>query len=143
LGVLKTEEALRIAVDRGLDLVLIAPQANPPVAKILDFRKFLYQENKEKAKSKTRSKKSDTKEIMVKPFTAEGDLKWQLDRAKAWIADGNRVKVWVAMKGRSQAHPEISFAKIKKFETELEEIAKIETPTARKGNIISVVFLPK
>jgi translation initiation factor IF-3 len=140
---MKTEDALSVARQRGLDLVLIAPTANPPVAKILDFKKFLYQENKEKSKSKIRSKKSETKEIMFKPFTGEGDLAWQIDRAKSWLTEGNRVKVWVAMKGRSQAHPEISFDKIKKFESELEAVAKVESPASRKGNIISIMFIPK
>lgn len=140
---MRTDDALKAAVDQELDLVVIAPTSQPPVAKILDFKKFLYQENKEKAKSKVRSKKSETKEIMFKPYTAEGDLSWQIDRAKEWLQEGNRVKVWVAMKGRAIAHPEISVAKIKKFETDLENFAKIEAPAITKGNVISIVFLPK
>lgn len=140
---LKTEEALRIAQERKLDLVVISPNAVPPVAKILDFKKFLYQENKDKTKAKTRSKKSETKEIMFKPFTGEGDLNWQIGRAKAWLAEGNRVKVWVAMRGREVAHPEICFEKIDKFIGSLENEGKVESKPERKGNVVSVMFLPK
>jgi translation initiation factor IF-3 len=143
LGVIKTEEALKVAIEKGLDLVVVSPNAVPPVAKILDFKKFLYQERKEKTKAKIRSKKTDTKEIMFKPFTAEGDLNWQIGRAKEWITEGNRVKVWVAMKGRSAAHPEISMDKIQKFVTELSSIAKAESEPEKKGNIISVMFIPR
>jgi len=143
LGVIDTAEALRIAQSRGLDLVVVSPAAVPPVAKILDFKKFLYQERKEKSKSKIRSRKSDTKEIRFKPFTAEGDLAWQIDRAKEWLSDGNRVKVWVAMRGREGAHPEICFEKINRFQTELAEVSKPEGAAERKGNIISILLLPK
>ena len=143
LGVIKTEEALKIAIERGLDLIVVSPNAEPPVAKILDFKKFLYQERKEKTKAKIRSKKTDTKEIMFKPFTAEGDLNWQIARAKEWLTEGNRVKVWVAMKGRSASHPEISREKIQKFITELETVAKAEGSPEQKGNIISVLFIPR
>lgn len=143
LGVIKTEEALKVAIERGLDLVVVSPNAEPPVAKILDFKKFLYQERKEKTKAKIRSKKTDTKEIMFKPFTAEGDLNWQMARAKEWLTEGNRVKVWVAMKGRSASHPEISREKIQKFITELGTVAKAEGSPEQKGNIISVLFIPR
>ncbi len=143
LGVIKTEEALKIAIERGLDLIVVSPNAEPPVAKILDFKKFLYQERKEKTKAKIRSKKTDTKEIMFKPFTAEGDLNWQMARAKEWLTEGNRVKVWVAMKGRSASHPEISREKIQKFITELETVAKAEGSPEQKGNVISVLFIPR
>lgn len=143
LGVIKTEEALKIAIDRGLDLVVVSPNATPPVAKILDFKKFLYQERKEKSKAKIRSKKTDTKEIMFKPFTAEGDLTWQIGRAKEWLTEGNRVKVWVAMKGRSATHPEISMDKMHKFVSELDALAKPESAPEKKGNIISVIFIPR
>ena len=143
LGVIKTEEALKIAIERGLDLIVVSPNAEPPVAKILDFKKFLYQERKEKTKAKIRSKKTDTKEIMFKPFTAEGDLNWQIARAKEWLTEGNRVKVWVAMKGRSASHPEISREKIQKFITELETVAKAEGSPEQKGNVISVLFIPR
>ena len=143
LGVIKTEEALKIAIERGLDLIVVSPNAEPPVAKILDFKKFLYQERKEKTKAKIRSKKTDTKEIMFKPFTAEGDLNWQIARAKEWLTEGNRVKVWVAMKGRSASHPEVSREKIQKFITELETVAKAEGSPEQKGNVISVLFIPR
>jgi len=133
----------KIAIERGLDLIVVSPNAEPPVAKILDFKKFLYQERKEKTKAKIRSKKTDTKEIMFKPFTAEGDLNWQMARAKEWLTEGNRVKVWVAMKGRSASHPEISREKIQKFITELETVAKAEGSPEQKGNVISVLFIPR
>lgn len=143
LGVLKTEEALRIAKERGLDLVVVSPNAEPAVAKILDFKKFLYQERKEKSKAKTRSKKSETKEIRFKPFTGDGDLAWQIGRAKEWLTEGNRVKVSVVMRGREASHPDICFDKIARFQNEVSQVAKPEAPAEKKGNIISVLLLPK
>lgn len=143
LGVIETNKALEIARQKELDLVVISPNAVPPVAKILDFKKFLYQERKEKTKAKNRSKKIELKEIRFKPFTGEGDLNWQIGRAKEWLEEGNRVKVWVQMRGREMTHPDICFDKIGKFQKELENIAKVEGKAEQRGNIISIMFLPK
>lgn len=132
-----------MASEQGLDLVLISPNTEPPVARIMDFKKFLYHERKDKAKAKVRSKKIETKEIRFKPFTGAGDLTWQIGRAREWLDEGNRVKVWVIMRGREMEHADICFEKLDRFITELADIAKPEKNPERKGNIVSVLLLPK
>lgn len=136
-----TGEALKKAKESDLDLVLIAPEVNPPVAKVLDFSKFLYQEKKRK--SATKSKKSELKELRFGPSTGEGDIKRHIDRAKEFLEEGNRVKVTVYMKGRENIYPEIGFEKINRFVAELSLIAKTEDDPKRTGNTIWTVFVKK
>jgi translation initiation factor IF-3 len=143
LGVMATQEALSAARQRGQDLVLIAPEAKPPVAKILDFNKFLYQENKKRAASKAKSKKSELKEVRIGPSTGDGDVQRWLDRAVEWINEGNRVKVSVSMRGRENLYPNLAFDKINKFKEGLAETAKPEGEARQMGNIISIVFVTK
>ena len=134
-------EALKKAQEADLDLVLIAPEITPPVAKILDFSKFLYQEKKRKAT--TKSKKSELKELRFGPSTGESDIKRHIARAKEFVEDGNRVKIAVYMRGRENIYPDIAFEKIERFRTELESIAKMEDKPKRTGRSIWTVFVRK
>ncbi len=143
LGVLKTAEALRTARDQGLDLVLISEDAKPPVAKILDFNKFLYEERKKESKSKAKSKKSSLKELRFGPSIGLGDLTNKIERAKEFLSEGNQVRVTVPLKGRQRAHPEVGLEKIKSFIQGLEEVAKPEKEPQMRGNIIVVIFVKK
>ncbi len=143
LGVITTEKALQEAKARGLDLVLIANESQPPVAKILDFNKFLYQENKKKSASKAKSKKSELKEVRIGPSVGAGDVQRYLTRAIEWLNDGNRVKVTVSMRGRENLFPDKGFEKIDQFIKGLEEVAKPEDSAKHIGNMISVVFITK
>lgn len=140
---ISTQEAISEARKRGLDLVLIASESKPAVAKILDFNKFLYQENKKKSAAKAKSKKSEIKGIKIGPSTGEGDIKRHLERAFEWIEDGNRVKVVVTMRGRENLYPERAFDKIDKFAEELKEVAKAEDTPKRMGNTVSLIFVAK
>lgn len=126
-----------------MDLVLISPTANPPVAKILDFSKFLYQERKKKAVTKTKVKKSELKEIKIKPSTGEGDITRQIEHARKFIEEGNRVKVGVFMRGRENLYPEIGFEKLKRFQVELSDVAKEESSPKHMGNSIWTIFVGK
>ena len=93
LGVVKTKEALDRAKEEELDLVLIVPNANPPVAKIVDFKKFLYEERKKASTARAKSKKADIKEFWLSPSTGEGDIQRFIKRAREFILDGNKVKI--------------------------------------------------
>jgi translation initiation factor IF-3 len=132
---------VQAAKKQGLDLVLIAPNSNPPVAKILDFSKFLYEEKKKKSGSK--GKKSELKELKFGPNTGEGDILRYIDRAKEFIGDANRVKVNVIMRGRQQMYPELAFEKLDRIIGELSEIAKSEAEPKRQGNSVFVILVPK
>lgn len=143
LGVLSLADALGAARQRELDLVVIAPQAAPPVAKILDFKKFLYEERKKKSSIKAKAKKSELKELRFGPTIDTGDLTSRIGRAIEWIKEGNRVKVTVIMKGREGMFPEVAFDRLKRFEEGVGEVGKTEGPAKRNGNQIFITFVGK
>jgi len=143
LGVMKTGEAIQKARYEEMDLVLVVPNANPPVAKIVEFSKFLYEERKKASSAKAKSKKTDVKEFRLGPTTGEGDIQRFVKRAKGFIEDGDKVKITVKMKGREVMFPEVAFDQVKKIEKELTEIAKLESDPKRMGNIISAIFVGK
>lgn len=143
LGVITRDEALNRARTKELDLVLIAAEANPPVAKILDYQKFLYEEKKKKSAAKVKSKKSEVKELRLSATIGEGDLVKRADRAKQFIKDGNRVKISIILKGREVAYPNIALEKIRRFETEVEDAAKLEDQPKVMGKLIIAVFIAK
>lgn len=143
LGVLKTQEALRKAMEMELDLVVISEKANPPVAKILDFSKFLYEEKKKSSAVKNKATKSETKEFVFGPSIGEGDLDKRIERTREFITEGNKVKYSIRLKGRQRAYPEIGFDKIKRATAALADTAKAEQEPELKGNIITVTFIKK
>lgn len=143
LGVMDTPKAVRAAKERELDLLLVAPNAKIPVAKFVDYSKFLYEERKKLSAAKVKSKKSELKELRLSPTTGEGDINRYIERAKEFLDDGNRVKVTVRMKGRQAMFPEMAFEKLKKIEQGLAEEAKPEGPAKRMGPLVSEIFLPK
>jgi translation initiation factor IF-3 len=139
--VLKTQEALRIAKEQELDLVIITEKATPPVAKILDFNKYLYDERKKATAIKAKSKKSGLKEFVFGPTIDEGDLNSKIERAKTFLKNGNRVKVTIKFKGRENEHPEIGFDRLKKFTERLSGHAKIESEPKKSGYLLMVTFV--
>lgn len=142
-GVMTTHEALKKAQEKELDLVLISEKAKPPVAKILDYSKFLYDERKKTAGSKSKQAKSDTKEFIFGPNIGEGDLQMRVDRTREFLSEGHRVKMTVRLRGRERAHPEIGLEKIKKATQLLSDVAKTEKEPEIKGFLISVIFEKK
>ena len=143
LGVMDTTDALKRSQSDGLDLILIVENANPPVAKILDFNKFLYDEQKKASTAKAKSKKSEVKELRFGPTIGDGDLRIKIDRTREFLNDGNRVKVTVVMKGREATHPEVGIAKLRTFINELKDEAKTEDDLKRVGNSILITFVGK
>lgn len=140
---MKTGEAIQKARDEEMDLVLMVPNANPPVAKIVEFSKFLYEERKKTSSAKAKSKKTDVKEFRLGPTTGEGDIQRFVKRAKDFIDDGDKVKITVKMKGREVMFPEVAFEQIKKIEKELIGVAKLESEPKRAGNMIFGIFVGK
>lgn len=138
-----TKEALKIAKDQEQDLVLISENANPPVAKILAFNKFLYDEKKKEAATKAKSKKSEIKEFVFGPRIGDGDLNTRIERAIEFLTDGNRVKVTLKLRGRENDFPAVGFEKVKRFEDGVAEVGKPEAPAKRAGNLIIQVFINK
>ena len=140
---MNTHEAIRKAREEDMDLALMVPNANPPVAKIVEFTKFLYEERKKASTAKAKSRKTDVKEFRLGPTTGEGDIQRFVKRAKEFIEDGDKVKITVKMRGREVMFPDVACDQIKKIEKELIEVAKLESEPKRMGNMISGIFVGK
>lgn len=139
IGVLSKQEALKKAQEMQLDLVLIAPKAIPPVAKIIDFKKFLYQEEKKAKEAKKGIKKSTTKDISLSLFIAEGDLIRLENKAKNFLKEGHQVRINLTLKGREMGKKQMAFDLINKFIGSLGEINISKSPRIEGRVIRSVV----
>ena len=142
VGVLSKEEALRIARERELDLVLIAPKAVPPVAKITDFKKFLYQEEKKLKEAKKGIKKSIVKDIKLSLFIAQGDLERIEEKAKEFLDGGNQLRINLTLKGREMGKRDMAFDLIKKFIGSLGETTVSKEPR-QEGRVVRAVLARK
>lgn len=143
VGVMGKDEALDYALGQGFDLVLIGEGATPPVAKIIDFKKFLYQEKKKENVAKKGQKNSGIKELRVGgPFAGVADVAVRLRRAEAFLKEGYNVKIVVKFSGRQMAHPEFGHKIINEFKTKLAGIGKVERDTRFEGKQLVVTFGP-
>ena len=143
IGVLPRLEALRKAKELGVDLVEIAPMASPPVVKIIDFKKFLYQESKKKNEEKKRSKVSDTKEIRLGPFMNDHDLKTMIRRGTGFLEDNDKVRLIVKFMGRQIAHPEFGQQIMQKVVNALSGISKLERDPHFEGKQLIAILSPE
>lgn len=106
IGVISRDEALKLAKDEGLDLVVVAENANPPVARIIEFEKFRYQEDKKEQAARKKARDVELKEVWLSPRIAAHDLETRLRKAEEFLEKGNKVKLTIKFKGREMAHPE-------------------------------------
>jgi translation initiation factor IF-3 len=143
LGIIDTSEALSIAQSKELDLVVVTAGANPPVAKILDYNKFLYAERKKSAEIKGRSKQGELKELRVGPNTSIGDLESRAKRVKEFIEEGHQVKVSAVMRGRQAMFPAVALEKLQNLVSRVSEFAKADTEPKRNGNAFFVILSKK
>jgi len=141
LGVLDTSEAIKIAEERGFDIVEVSPKADPPVAKMLDYGQFKYQQEKEMRKKKLAQKQVDTKGIRLSPRIGEHDLNVRLGQAKKFLGRGDKLKIEIVLRGREKAHvdvaKEVMLGFVDKIKGELD--IKIEQPFARQGGRLTIV----
>lgn len=126
VGVISKDEALRLAQEQELDLVEIAPTAKPPVAKIIDFNKFLYQQSKKKQEEKKKAKSSETKEIRLGPFMSDNDLQVMIRRGREFLEDGDKIRLVVRFRGRQITRSEFGKGVINKVVDSLADISKID-----------------
>lgn len=143
IGVLSKFDAIRQARDAGLDLVEIAPLAKPPVAKIVDFKKFLYQEEKKQREEKRKAKVSETKEIRLGPFMSDNDLQVMVRRGREFIEDGDKVKLVLKFRGRQITHPEFGRTVVNKTIEALSDIAKVDREAHFEGNQLIAILSPE
>ena len=128
IGILSRDEALKKARDGGVDLVEIAPTANPPVAKIIDFKKFKYIESKKKQQEKRKQKKIETKEIRLSPFIGQHDFDFRAQQAREFLEQGNPVKITILFHGRLITRKDFGFEVMKRFFDAIAPIKIIREP---------------
>lgn len=139
---MSTYNALRLAEERNLDLVLIAPQSKPPVCKLLDYKKYRFDLIKKEKEERRNRKVVEVKDIQLSPVIDIGDLNTKARKTREILEDGNKVKVTLIMRGRQQAHPEIGFKIINEFFARVEDIATREKAPTREGRTIMMVLAP-
>lgn len=143
IGVYPTPEAQRIANDQGLDLVEISPQADPPVCKIIDYNKFLYEKKKKEKEMKAKSKVSEVKEIRFTPNTDDHDFDFKSKHAENFLKDGNKVKAYVQFKGRAIMFKERGELLLLKFAERLVDAGTLESMPKLEGKRMFAIFAPK
>lgn len=141
--IMNTKEALRRAYDQGLDLVMISPNANPPVCKIIEYQKFLYEQKKRDKERKANSTKIVIKEIRLSPQTDDHDFEFKLNHAIRFLKEGNKVKVDVFFRGRSIVYKEQGEAQLLKFAEALLEYGKPEQLPRLEGKRMLMIIAPK
>jgi translation initiation factor IF-3 len=143
VGVVSTADALVRANEAGLDLVEISPDANPPVAKILDFGKYKYQEQKKAAEARKKQKVVEIKEIKMRPSIDDHDYDVKMRSIRRFFDEGDKVKVTLRFRGRELSHQEIGWQVLQRVKADTEEIAKVESEPRMEGRQMVMVLAPR
>ena len=142
-GVYPIAQALKIAEEQGMDLVEISPNAAPPVCRVIDYQKFLYQQKKRQKEQKAKSVKVVVKEIRFGPQTDDHDYNFKLKHAENFLKEGSKVKAYVFFRGRSIVFKEQGEILLLRFATDLEELAKVESMPKLDGKKMNMILAPK
>lgn len=142
-GVMDTRDAVQKAREMGLDLVEISPAAKPPVCKIIDYGKFLYEQKKKAHEAKKKQVNVQVKEIKFRPGTDEHDYKYRMEHAREWLGDGDKVRAAIAFRGREMTHRELGAKILKKLTEDLIDIAEVEVAPKMEGYQMFTIFHPK
>jgi translation initiation factor IF-3 len=142
-GIVSIQEALRIANELELDLIEISPNAEPPVCKIADYKKFLYEQKKKKKELKANSAKQEIKEIRFGPNTDEHDFEFKLKHAEKFLQEGNKVRAYVFFKGRAIVYKERGEVLLLQFAQKLSELGKVEQMPKLEGKKMFLLMAPK
>jgi translation initiation factor IF-3 len=143
VGVISTAQAIAKAQEEGLDLVEISPNAEPPVCKIMDYGKYLYQKDKAQHAARRKQKQIQVKEIKFRPTTDEGDYKTKLRQLRGFLEDGDKVKITVRYRGRELAHQELGQAQMERVRGDLEDLGTVEQFPKMEGRQAIMVMGPK
>lgn len=143
IGIIPIFQAQQMALEANLDLVEIAPQAKPPVCRIMDYGKFIFEENKRKATAKKKQKQIQVKEIKFRPGTDEGDYQIKLRSVIRFLEEGDKAKITLRFRGREFAHPELGKKLLDRLETEVGENGIIEQSARMEGRQMVMMIAPK
>ncbi len=142
VGVVKTEEAKRQAREADLDLVEVAPNAKPPVCRIMDFGKFIYEKTKKEREARKSQTKIEIKEIRLRPKTTAHHRSFKVRDARKWLNEGKKVKVRIRFRGREIHYPEIALEDMREILAELEDLAIVEQSPSMEGRTMLMVLAP-
>jgi translation initiation factor IF-3 len=142
VGIMKTSEALALAQENGLDLVEVSPVANPPVAKLIDFAKYKYQQKKLEQQQKKKAKKTEVKTIWISMRISEHDMEIKANKVTEFLTDGDLVRIELRMRGREQAFGDQGRQNLVKFLTFIKVPHRIEVPVKRMGGTWSLTVAP-
>ena len=142
-GVMDTRDAIRSAREQGMDLVEVAPNAEPPVCKIIDFGKFQYEAKKKANEAKKKQVIITVKEVKFRPGTDEHDYSYRMKHAREWLEGGDKVKATIWFRGREMAHRELGARILEKLEHDLEDISEVEMRPRMEGNQMFTIFAPR
>ncbi|MCG5259800.1 translation initiation factor IF-3 [Cupriavidus gilardii] len=143
LGIVKFMDALRLAEEKDLDLVEIAPNAVPPVVRIMDYGKFKYEEAKRAHEAKLKQKIIQVKEVKFRPGTDDGDYNVKLRNLKRFLEEGDKTKITLRFRGREMAHQEIGARMLERLKSDLEEFGQVEQMPKMEGRQMVMVLAPK
>ncbi|AHB05553.1 translation initiation factor IF-3 [Pandoraea pnomenusa] len=143
LGIMKLAEAFRLSEEADVDLVEIAPQAQPPVCRLMDYGKFKYQEQKKAHENKLKQKVVQIKEVKFRPGTDDGDYNVKLRNLKRFLEEGDKTKITLRFRGREMAHQEIGARMLERLKTDLEEFGQPEQMPKMEGRQMIMVIAPK
>jgi translation initiation factor IF-3 len=143
LGVVPMEEAFAMATARGLDLVEVSPDAEPPVCKIIDYGKFRYQQDKRGREAKKKQRVIQVKEVRMRPKTEENDYQVKSRQIRRFLEEGNKAKVSMRFRGREHEHAELGQQKLERLMLEMHDVANIEQAPQMEGRMITMVLSPK
>lgn len=143
LGIMPLREALRIAQEQGLDLVEVAPQARPPVCRIMDFGKYKYEQSKREREARKKQRIINIKEVKLRPGIEEHDFQVKARNALRFLEDGDKVKVTVMFRGREISHPELGEKLCWRLADQVSEIASVERPPKLEGRNMVMILAPK
>ena len=141
-GVVSLREALRIAQEANLDLVEVAPNANPPVCRVMDLGKFIYQRKKKEREARRAQTKIEVKELRLRPKTSEHHLQFKIRDARRWLEKGNKVKVRIQFRGREIHYPEIAMAQLHEVAEALSDVSVVEYQPSREGRSMLMILAP-
>ncbi|MGQ9926931.1 MAG: translation initiation factor IF-3 [Chloroflexaceae bacterium] len=142
VGIIGIREALALAEERGFDLVEVAPNAVPPVCRLLDYGKFRYEQSQKEREARRNQKQADLKQIRLMPRTAEHDISTKANQAKKFLLQGDKVKFNVRFRGREMAHPDIGRKMLEDIAEQLRDIAVVEQKPLLEGRVLSLLLAP-
>ena len=140
VGIMAVSEALKLARERGLDLVEVAPQARPPVCRVMDYGRYRYEQAKRLRKAKQKAHQVHLKEIKMRPKIGEHDLQTKIEHAREFLAKRDKVKFTVRFRGREIVHIQFGEELLRKVVVELQDVASVEVPIRREGYVLTMVL---